>query len=498
MLSLFTRIKNLIYTKIINRIIVNKRNEYTLLQNSQQMFVNNSWSGSESEADAEAGSGSGSVTGKISENNTIIQERKLFNTVIPKDALDNDYELQELIRALTNSNINVDNVVLHKKYEDKISKIDPTLVNSDIIIFKTKLRLLYVIIANNLYRSMFEEKKLYKSEKTKYVSGVFRYNDYIIRIDDSPYCFLDEQQIITTLEEYNKANDNNNSYEHIVIPYFTYINMKKNANGTICDCDHDPCGCKYVGDGNEGGDHNGDDDDDATIATDYDTNYSRVFYNRLRYNNISFSIQPYIKYTESLHTWATDNIKDNVNINFSKTKFVFFTHLFYKCALLLQKIHSAGLVHGDIKPDNILIKEESGFNINDPVKCRYFTVYLIDFGLAGKDNIGIGTGGTIPYCHPEFRNIRDSKRTDKYNWSVVKKKHDVWSLGLAFITLYVHQRFYNYYYKYPSYFFNLSGYVSMLVLDSIANQQLSHLFKDMLSYNSNSIDDVCEKLRVLL
>lgn len=504
MISLFTKIRNLIYTKIINRIIVNKRNGYNILQNSQQMFVNNSWSGSESESDSSSGLGSETVTGNNSDltgtdtDTDTGSERKLFNTIIQKTTLENDYELQELVNVLTNSNINIDNVVLHKKYENKLEKLSIGGDETTNIIFKTKLRLLYVIIANNLYRSMFEEKKLYKSDKTKYLSGVFRYNDYIIRIDDSPYCFLDEQQIINTLKE---ADNNNNPYEHIVIPYFTYINMKKNINGNICDCENEPCGCKYVGDGNEGDiidAHDDADDDAAIIATANDTNYSRVFYNRLRFNNISFSIQPYIKYTESLHTWATDNIKDNVNINFSKTKFVFFTHLFYKCALLLQKIHSAGLVHGDIKPDNILIKEENGFNINDPVKSRYFSVYLIDFGLAGKDNLGIGTGGTIPYCHPEFRNIHDSKRTDKYNWSVVKKKHDVWSLGLAFITLYIHQQFYSYYYKYPSYFFNSIGYVSTLVLDSIANPHLSQLFTRMLSYDSISIDDVCERLRVLL
>ena len=349
------------------------------------------------------------------------------------------------------------------------------------------MRLLYVIIANNLYRSIFEEKKLYKSNRTKYLVGVFRYNDYIIRIDDSPYCFMDEQHIITSIQE------TTNHDTHIVIPYFTYINMKKNANGAICDCDVIPCGCSYFGDGGAADDA---DDDDAVRADNGD--YSRVFYNLLRYNTISFSIQPYVKDTESLYTWAKDNITDNVNIHFSKIKTEFFTHLFYKCALLLQKIHSIGIVHGDVKPDNILIKEQKDFNINDPVKSRNFSVYLIDFGLSGKDNVGIGTGGTIPYCHPEFRNIRDTKRTDKYHWNVVKKKHDIWSLGLAFITLFIHNAFYSYYYRYPSYFFNSTGYVSTLVIDSIGNKELSQLFSDILSYDSISIDDVCDRLCRLL
>jgi serine/threonine protein kinase len=498
MLSLFTRLKKGIHHILINNGIINKRPTYNILQQSQQMFVNCSGSGSDFESESEFETDPESKPKPEPEpENIIIEGRKLFNTVIPNNILENDNELQELIQIITGSNINVDNVILHKRFEAKLIE-SPT--NCEDIIFKTKMRLLYVIISNNLYRTAFEEKKLYKSNKTKYLIGVFRYNDYIIRIDDSPYCFLDEQQIMTIIKD-NNVNDND-KYENIVIPYFTYINMKQNAKGDMCDCDCDPCGCSYVGDGsvycadddNDGDDCDGDGAGDGKGAGDY----SRAFYNRLRYNTISFSIQPYIKHTESLHTWSISNITDNVNINFDKLKFTFFTNLFYKCALLIQKIHSIDLVHGDIKPDNILMKEDGSFNINDPVKCRNFSVYLIDFGLSGKNNIGIGTGGTVPYCHPEFRNIRDTKRTDKYNWNVIRKKHDVWSLGLAFITLYIHNTFYSYYYKYPSYFFNASGYVSALILDSIANQQLSSLFHSMLSYDSISINDVCERIRVML
>ena len=492
MLSLFTMIKkNPIYNKIIN-----------ILRISQQMFVNGSGSDTVSEFENNTTPEPNNTNNNTNNtnnntnntNNTIIQERKLFNTEIPNDILAADYELQELIKIVTNSNINIDNVVLHKRFEAKIANHEDT-------VFKTKMRLLYVIIANNLYRSVFEEKKLYKSDKTKYLVGVFRYNDYIIRIDDSPYCFLDEEQVITTIQKHTAIHKVHED-THIVIPYFTYINMKKNASGNICGCDHDPCGCSYVGDGTAECIADSDRADDADTADTADTSddgdYSRVFYNRLRYNTISFSIQPYVKNTESLHTWAKDNITDNVNVHFSKIKFEFFTHLLYKCALLLHKIHSIGIVHGDIKPDNILIKEEVDFNINDPVKCKHFSVYLIDFGLSGKDNVGVGTGGTIPYCHPEFRNIRDTKRTEKYHWSVVKKKHDVWSLGLAFITLYIHDAFYSYYYKYPSYFFNSTGYVSTLVLDSVGSPQMRRLYTDILSYDSILIDDVCERLRTLL
>ena len=482
MLSLFTKAKNLIYNKIINPVIVNKQT--ILLQHSQQMFVNDSSSGSETETEPEPE--------PESETKPEMLHKKLFDTDIPNNILNTDYELQELIKIITNSNINIDNVVLHKRFESKLAKHEDA-------IFKTKMRLLYVIIANNLYSSVFEEKKSYKpANKTYYPTGVFRYNDYIIRIDDSPFCFFDEEQVITALYK-STANDNDDACKHIIIPYFTYINMKKKANGNICDCDHDPCGCAYVGDNSSYCDEDAAYDEDL-ISGKFEKeppNYSRIFYNQLRHNTISFSIQPYVKDTESLYTWAKDNIKDNVNINFAKIKFDFFTDLFSKCALLLQKLHSVEIVHGDIKPDNILIKENRDFNINDVSKSRLFSVYLIDFGLAGKNSVGIGTGGTIPYCHPEFRNIHDTKRTDKYNWAVIKKKHDVWSLGITFITLYMNNTFYSYYHKYPSYFFNSNGYVSTLVLDSIANPQLRRLFTDILSYDSISINDVCEQIRVL-
>lgn len=484
MLSLFTKTMNLIYNKIINRVIVNKETN-NILQHSQQMFVNDSSSSSGSDTDHEPEHEPEPAPAPE------MLHKKLFNTDIPNNILTTDYELQELIKITTNSNINIDNVVLHKRFESKLAKHEDA-------VFKIKMRLLYVIIANNLYGSVFEEKKLYKpANKTHYPTGVFRYNDYIIRIDDSPFCFFDEEQVITAL--YKSSTIIDDAYKNIIIPYFTYINMKKNANGNICDCDHDPCGCAYVGDNSSYCDEDAAYDDDLISGKNEKEppNYSRIFYNKLRHNTISFSIQPYVKDTESLYTWAKDNIKDNVNINFAKIKFDFFTDLFSKCALLLQKLHSIGIVHGDIKPDNILIKEDADFRINDISKFRLFSVYLIDFGLAGKDSIGIGTGGTIPYCHPEFRNIHDTKRTDKYNWAVIKKKHDVWSLGMTFITLYINNTFYSYYYKYPSYFFNSNGYVSNLVLDSIANPQLRRLFIDILSYDSISIDNVCEQIRVL-
>lgn len=510
---LFTRLQKM-YNKLINRVNVKKLRKNTVVIDSQ-MYISGSDTEPETETETDTAPAPAPETSpdaislviseqRVTNMNTRITDRSshlLFNNEIPTTTICCDYELQELIKIVSTRSINVERVILHDKFESLLSK----LTDKDII-FKTKMRLLYVIIACNIYRQSVEEKKLYKSQKTNHYVGVFRYSDYIIRVDDSPYCFQDEECVISAIRNHTT---NDETFQHIVIPYFTYINIKKNANGEICDCSSNICDCVYV---------DADAPVDDAAATDADTaadaatdpktteittdtkleDYSRIFYNKLRYNTLSFSIQPCVKHSESLYSWVGVNITDNVNMNFLKFKHIFYTHLFYKCARLLQKIHAIGIVHGDIKPDNILIKEEPGFNINDPIKSRLFSVYLIDFGLSGKDNVGIGTGGTIPYCHPEFQNIRDTRRTDKYRWNVIKKKHDVWSLGLAFITLYIHRSFYNYYYKYPSYFFNSSGYVSAIVLGSIGNQSLNRLFIDILSYDSISIDEVCNQLRVLL
>jgi serine/threonine protein kinase len=169
--------------------------------------------------------------------------------------------------------------------------------------------------------------------------------------------------------------------------------------------------------------------------------------------------------------------------------------LFYQCARLLRDIHEASVVHGDIKPDNILIREHDNFNINHPDKCKNFTVYLIDFGLSGIHNVGIGTGGTIPYCHPEFKNNLDTNPSTRYNWTTMNKKHDGWSLGIAFLTMYIYRDFYNYYHKYPDYFFTRHGYVSALIIDVITHDKLNRLFTNLLSSNGISSDELCNLLQ---
>lgn len=407
----------------------------------------------------------------------------------------NDHEIQQLFEITTGTSNKLSDLVLEDAFETELSKCENT--QSSLLsyeIFKTKMRLLYVIIANNLYNGLFDEKKSYASSDTPYRLGVFKYGNYIIRIDDSPHCFLSEKLVFESLQT---------PQTHIILPFITYINKVNIKNGEVCKCDAAECTCaiRPLNDiKNErvgllsslpvnSNIHRGENKPET---------YSDQLKQMLQTHNISFSIQPFIKDSESLLYWAKENMANNAFIDHYKIKQSFFIHLFYKCACLIETLHDKDIVHGDIKPDNILLEQHDNFNILDYNKCRNFTVYLIDYGLTGINNTGVGTGGTTPYCHPEFRNIRDSKHTDNYKWRTIHKKHDVWSLGLAFITLYLYRQFYSYYYKYPSHFFDSHGYVTQVIIDSIDDDELRQVFSGILTAKSLPIKDVIDRLNKII
>lgn len=415
---------------------------------------------------------------------------RLFNTEIDETHIKNDYELQELLKMMKIYNFDITNVTLEKRFETMVNSLAHV---SDV--FKIKMKLLYIIIANDMYRNIFEEKKHYRSIKVTQNVGVFRYNDYIIRIDDCPFSFMNETVVTTEVSTNNPS---------IIRPFLIYMNIRKNfMTNETCDCRTPKCDCMYT--------DNAEYEYKIMNTTNYtttDTNkepppppppcdLARSCFEKLRDNTISFSIQYYAKDTVSLYTWVKDNLATDIYNQFSAIQRTFFIHLFYQCALLLRDIHRVSIVHGDIKPDNILIREHTNFNINHPERCKNFTVYLIDFGLSGLHKIGFGTGGTIPYCHPEFKNITDTtgSGSTKYNWKKIDVKHDVWSLGISFLTMYIYRDFYSYYHKYPNYFFMKNGYVSSLIMDVITETKIHELFTKILSEDCISSSDVCELLQ---
>ena len=74
----------------------------------------------------------------------------------------------------------------------------------------------------------------------------------------------------------------------------------------------------------------------------------------------------------------------------------------------VERLHDAGLVHNDLKPDDILIRMRPGGG---------FDVVLIDLGLAARPKRG-GPGGTVAYAAPE-RLEGDAGTT----------RSDLWALG---------------------------------------------------------------------
>ena len=89
--------------------------------------------------------------------------------------------------------------------------------------------------------------------------------------------------------------------------------------------------------------------------------------------NNSFYIYFY-KYTPGYITLS----KYLINNMLSQTE-EFYANIFYKLFLCIKHIHNSDIVHGDIKPDNIMISENA--NIND-----VNVLFLIDFGASCKLN----------------------------------------------------------------------------------------------------------------
>lgn len=177
---------------------------------------------------------------------------------------------------------------------------------------------------------------------------------------------------------------------------------------------------------------------------------AKIHERRGRY--MSFSIQPRITNSRTLHDWIrlTDNKRLPIN--------AYIDICIHVCKSILF-IHSKHMVHGDIKPGNILIR-----NISN-------TPYLIDFGLSGVHSVSEGTGGTKPFCHPGTRNTYYSADDeDKYEWTKNYKYRDLWSVALVFASVIILRSCCHFYSEFPSDFFDSEKYVANSYLRNIPSQ----------------------------
>jgi len=184
-----------------------------------------------------------------------------------------------------------------------------------------------------------------------------------------------------------------------------------------------------------------------------------------------YSIQPYVDGI-TLDCWVENN---KYKRNFIEIVYDLFIQL---CAII-KELHEMGCVHGDLKPGNILVVS----NVQTSQNC----LYLIDFGLSGKHlKTTHASGGTLPYCAPETQNTcalnvhnKHCKNSAifnannyKYNWSLHNKSHDIWSVGLIFMSIYIFKETYHYYRHYPYDFFTNDGYVSPKYFQEIEHEYI--------------------------
>jgi hypothetical protein len=189
-------------------------------------------------------------------------------------------------------------------------------------------------------------------------------------------------------------------------------------------------------------------------------------------NLMTLEVQPQMKDATAFYKWYRTS-----HIAMRDHDYVIAT-MMLSVAKSIAYCHDKLLVHGDIKPDNFLV-------VSNPIHqatvvdttttatiCRDTVpdVFLIDFGMCGREDRDDGSGGTRPFCAPETTNIRepdiqltdddDRKSSDNYHWCKQSRKHDVWSFGLILFTLISYRKVFHYYGEYPARTFDQTGYVN--------------------------------------
>ncbi len=250
---------------------------------------------------------------------------------------------------------------------------------------------------------------------------------------------------------------------------------------------------------------------------------------------MSIEIQPVLECSMVFHKWYT-----GAHFNPKNHDYVIGT-MMLSLARSIKYCHDTGMVHGDIKPDNLLVTYNHAPDIgpdqpdqpdhsNWQAKLRIAgktrdlrdipNIYLIDFGMCGREGKREGSGGTRPFCAPETGNIKieppstsrysrsracnSDSDTEAYRWGHLKKQHDIWSWALILYTVIAYHNVYNAYDEYPSDTFDYAGYINETQLDysfEIKTHPFYPVFERTLrppSFRVTSIDPIIELLEGIL
>jgi serine/threonine protein kinase len=225
----------------------------------------------------------------------------------------------------------------------------------------------------------------------------------------------------------------------------------------------------------------------STLLQKYDNNYQDIIrlgivipaYCHIKLSNpqLFYSVQPFVTNGITLDRWIK-TIQNKGNFD----EIVY--DVFMQLSAILKELHEVDCVHGDIKPANILIVQQQ--NANTKHYSNNVTVYLIDFGLSGiHEKTKCASGGTLPFCAPETENTNANTRHGNnvikypqhfnYNWLKHNKSHDIWSLGVIFVTIYIFKSIKLYYHEYPSDFFLPSGYISSKYIRMVKHEYIRNI-----------------------
>ena len=362
--------------------------------------------------------------------------------------------------------------------------------------------------------------KTMKTYSSRQKTGVFKFEDSFI-IKYSVFCDMRESKI------YNDMPSRGiNKVSKVVTPiwysFFENKEYKKRMSDYNSSSDSDR-GSETTTKPN------------SHYLTLYDV-FDKTNINVNRKDIMCIEVQPVLKHSVVFHKWYTA-----AQFNPKNHDYVIGS-MMLSLARSIKYCHDVGLVHGDIKPDNLLVTyEKEGENMDDDNGDDAFTkwksflkvnvtgntrnpcdipsIYLIDFGMCGYHEKDEGSGGTRPFCAPETKNIKitsdpsedrkskssySSNSDSEYNWCPLNKQHDIWSWGLILYTVTAYHAVYNTYEEYPSDTFETDGYINECQQE-YASEIKSHpfypIFKKTLcapSERTSSIDELIHDMELIL